>query len=230
IKGAKDFLWSGGIEKAEFNLKDPKEINSFISEAKKLTDVDNGDMFQFDAQNSAYKKMIGPIERVASFSNIIVMITLLAGGLILALIVLLSIRERKFEMGVLLSLGESKTKLMSQFLVEVLIIAALAFSFSCALANPIGQAISNQMLSTEVTKEANKENETSTQESMAIALGGEEKTKVDAEPIDKIDVVITSNIMGQVGGLGFILIFLATTIPCLFIIRLQPKMLFTQKD
>ncbi|MBC8845260.1 ABC transporter permease, partial [Escherichia coli] len=71
---------------------------------------------------------------------------------------------------------------------------------SCALANPIGQAISNQMLSTEVTKEANKENETSTQESMAIALGGEEKTKVDAEPIDKIDVVITSNIMGQVGG------------------------------
>lgn len=34
IKGAKDFLWSGGIEKAEFNLKDPKEINSFISEAK----------------------------------------------------------------------------------------------------------------------------------------------------------------------------------------------------
>ncbi len=56
IKGAKDFLWSGGIEKAEFNLKDPKEINSFISEAKKLTDVDNGDMFQFDAQNSAYKK------------------------------------------------------------------------------------------------------------------------------------------------------------------------------
>lgn len=89
IKGAKDFLWSGGIEKAEFNLKDPKEINSFISEAKKLTDVDNGDMFQFDAQNSAYKKMIGPIERVASFSNIIVMITLLAGGLILALIVLL---------------------------------------------------------------------------------------------------------------------------------------------
>ncbi|EKT6042393.1 FtsX-like permease family protein [Listeria monocytogenes] len=230
IKSAKDFLLSGGIEKAEFTLKDPLEINTFIDKAKKLTAVEDKDLFQFDAQNSTYNKMIGPIERVASFSNIIVIITLIAGGLILALIVLLSIRERKFEMGVLLSMGESKVKLMSQFLAEVLIIAALAFSFSCVLANPIGQAISNQMLTSEITKEGNDENNSMKQGTEAVMLGGDEEKEVKAEPIEKIDVSITSDIIGEVGGLGFILIFLATTMPCLFIIRLQPKMLFTQKD
>ncbi|MBC1323654.1 ABC transporter permease [Listeria welshimeri] len=230
FEGAKNFVWSKGIEKAEFDLKDPQEVNSFIDDAKKLTKVDDEDLFQFDAQNSAYEKMIGPIERVAAFSNIIVTITLIAGGLILALIVLLSIRERKFEMGVLLSLGENKAKLMGQFLVEVVIIAALAFSLSCALANPVGQVISNQMLSSEVSKESSSDDEPSEQQNMALAIGGEQEKVVDADPIDKINVSITADTMGRVGGLGFILIFLATTIPCLFIIRLQPKMLFTQKD
>ncbi|PWR44060.1 ABC transporter permease, partial [Listeria monocytogenes] len=68
------------------------------------------------------------------------------------------------------------------------------------------------------------------QESMSLALGGEEISKVDAEPFDKIDGVINSYILGQVGGLGFIFIFLATTFPCFFIIRLQPILLFTLKD
>jgi len=60
-----------------------------------------------------YQQMLQPLNNVSSFAKNIVILVAVAGVIILTLIIMLSIRERKYEIGVLLSLGESRVKVIS---------------------------------------------------------------------------------------------------------------------
>lgn len=95
--------------------------------------------YELDAQDNVYKQMIYPIENIASFSKTIVIMVSIAGATILGLIITLSIKERRKEIGILLSIGEKKWKLMGQLLVEVLCIAVLAFGLSLATGEKVSQ-------------------------------------------------------------------------------------------
>ncbi|OOR49062.1 permease, partial [Bacillus mycoides] len=109
-------------------LNDPQDIDAFKKEAKK-SDIDFN-YFKLDAHDSLYKQMIGPIENISSTSQMIIYMVSIAGAIILGLIIMLSIKARRKEMGILLSIGEKKWKLMAQFVVEVVCIAILAFGLS----------------------------------------------------------------------------------------------------
>ena len=101
LKGS-DF--EGTIDSAIFYIDDPADMESFISQAQKESSIDF-ETFKLDADDQLYQQMVGPIENVASFSNNIVYLVSIAGAIILGLIVMMSIRERKYEMGVLLAIG-----------------------------------------------------------------------------------------------------------------------------
>ncbi|MBC2194970.1 ABC transporter permease [Listeria booriae] len=230
VDGAMPFSHNGSLASAKYSMTDPKLIDSFKKAAADVSSVDK-DFYKWDANDAAYKTMMQPIQNVASFANIIVIITALAGGLILALLVLLSIRERRFEMGVLLSLGENKAKLIGQFLVEVILIGMIAFSAACLTSEAIGQTVTDQMLNKEVQQAKDEEaNTPSGGMQMATVIGGEQDDKPKGEVIDKVDVHISQQDMVEVGGIGLLVVIIATLLPCLFIIRLQPKMILSKND
>lgn len=85
-------------------LKDPQNIEAFKKEAKKSNI--NFNYYKLDAHDSLYKQMIGPIENISSTSQMIIYIVSIAGAIILGLIIMLSIKGRRKEMGILLSIGE----------------------------------------------------------------------------------------------------------------------------
>lgn len=139
-----------------------------------------------------YKQMIGPIENIASFSKMIVMIASIAGATILGLIIMLSIKERRKEMGILLSIGEKKWKLMGQLLVETVCIAILAFGLSLSTGEKISQKIGDNLLSSEIEK-----NEDRPEDPIAL-LSGNPTAEVD--PVDNIDVSISTEDLGKIGN------------------------------
>ena len=104
------------IDSAVYNLDDPKEMDSFVKKANKLIDTDT---FSLETNDQMYQQMLQPLNNVSSFAKNIVILVAAAGVIILTLIIMLSIRERKYEIGVLLSLGESRMKVISQFFVEI---------------------------------------------------------------------------------------------------------------
>ncbi|MBC1434814.1 ABC transporter permease [Listeria rocourtiae] len=230
VDAAIPFTYNGSLTSATYTMTDPQLIDAFKKAASKVSEVDK-DFYRWDANDEAYKKMMTPIQNVASFANVIVVITALAGGLILALLVLLSIRERRFEMGVLLSLGENKAKLIGQFLVEVIMIGMIAFSIACITSQPIGQAVTNHMLAKEVQQTKDNEENESPSGAMVTTFGGSaDVDKPKGEAIDSVDVTISRQDMIEVGGIGMLVIIIATLLPCLFIIRLQPKMILSKND
>ncbi|HDX9650858.1 TPA: ABC transporter permease [Bacillus wiedmannii] len=208
-------------------LKDPQNIEAFKEEAKK-SDIDFN-YYKLDAHDSLYKQMIGPIENISSTSQMIIYIVSIAGAIILGLIIMLSIKARRKEMGILLSIGEKKWKLMAQFVVEVVCIAILAFGLSITTGAKISQFIGNNLLSSEIAT-AGEETNTSQNGTVMVAGPGGTVQNQKEGPIDKINVSVTGEDVGKMGGIGLAIAILATLLPALSILRLNPKQILLKDE
>lgn len=138
------------IDSAVYNLEDPKNMDSFVKQANKLIDTDT---FSLETNDQMYQQMLQPLNNVSSFAKNIVILVAAAGVIILTLIIMLSIRERKYEIGVLLSLGESRMKVISQFFVEIFICMIFALGIAAASGNVVGNGVGNQLLSQQTTSQ-----------------------------------------------------------------------------
>ena len=152
--------------------------------------------YKLDAHDSLYKQMIGPIENISSTSQMIIYIVSIAGAIILGLIIMLSIKGRRKEMGILLSIGEKKWKLMAQFIVEVVCVAILAFGLSITTGAKVSQYIGDNLLSNEIAT-ASEETDTSQHGTVMMAGPGGTLQNQKEDPIDKIDVSVTGEDVGK---------------------------------
>jgi len=208
-------------------LNDPQYIDAFKKEAKK-SNIDFN-YYKLDAHDSLYKQMIGPIENISSTSQMIIYIVSIAGAIILGLIIMLSIKARRKEMGILLSIGEKKWKLMAQFVVEVVCIAILAFGLSITTGAKISQFIGNNLLSSEIATAGEETNTPQNGTVMVAGPGGTVQNQKE-DPIDKINVSVTGEDVGKMGGIGLAIAILATLLPALSILRLNPKQILLKDE
>ncbi|MED4654961.1 ABC transporter permease [Bacillus pseudomycoides] len=208
-------------------LNDPQYIDAFKKEAKQ-SDIDFN-YFKLDAHDSLYKQMIGPIENISSTSQMIIYMVSIAGAIILGLIIMLSIKARRKEMGILLSIGEKKWKLMAQFVVEVVCIAILAFGLSLTTGAKVSQFVGDNLLSSEIATASEEKDNSQNGSVMMVGAGGNLQNQSE-DPIDKIDVSVTGEDLGKMGGIGLTIAILATILPALSILRLNPKQILLKDE
>jgi len=147
---------SDKVELATLFVEYPMEIDNFTSWATdELAQIKNED-FILDANSHMFDQMAGPLESLGSISKAIVYLVTFAGAIILALIIMMSIRERKYEIGVLLSIGEKKWKIIGQFLGELLIVMTVAFGISAASGNMVANQIGGHLLENQIQSTQNE--------------------------------------------------------------------------
>lgn len=235
LKG-EDYI--GTIDRAIYYLEDAQYVDSFIAEAEENSSIDF-DTFTLNANTQLYDQMMEPIENVASFSKNVVYLVSIAGAIILGLIVMMGIRERKYEMGVLLALGEKKWKLIGQFVVEILLVAILAIGIASVSGNVVANAISDQLLAQETAISESS----SRPESFGGPMGGpngggmngmgskmEQPSNTIVETTTELDVSVTAKDIGLLSGIGLLIAFIAALIPSLSVLRLQPKTILSRQD
>jgi putative ABC transport system permease protein len=234
LKGAD---YEGTIDSAIYYIDDPAEMESFIKQAKEKSIIDF-DSLKLDADDQLYQQMVGPIENVSSFSNNIVLLVSIAGAIILGLIVMMSIRERKYEMGVLLALGEKRWKLVGQFTFEILMVAVVSFGIATASGNLIADQMGDKLLN----QELQSAEETVVPESFGGrgmgfgggrqgALGGlGQQTTQQVEAIDELNVQVTANDLGMLSIIGALIAIISALIPSISVLRLQPKTILSKQD
>ncbi|MFI1012832.1 ABC transporter permease [Streptomyces sp. NPDC020965] len=231
LLGKKPNADGGVVRQATFTLSDPADMAPLKKHAKAVGA--NLDIFPITVNDKQYKQVVGPISKTADFATITVWIVAIAGTVILALIVASSLRERRTELGVLLSLGEKKPKLLGQHLVEVAACAVLAVGLASACSQFLSEAIGGRLLSSEVS---------SAKDSAANATGGGDPSAVAAaegavaltedvpevKPIDSLDVRIGTADIAKVGATGLGIAALATLIPGARVLRLNPRDILTK--
>lgn len=207
---------SDGIDEVVFKVDDPANVDSVL-EFSETTDIDFT-KFKLDANTEEYEQMIEPLENVASFATILVAIVAIAGALIIMLILMLWIKERTYETGILLSLGESKFKIVLQYAIEVLLIAVLAFTLSIFTGNVISEKVGDVLLEKELSTLSE---ESKNQPNMG---GGRfEMEHQNTEVISEIDVSVNIEVIMQLYGVGLLIVLISSITPTILVFRYKPK-------
>ena len=124
-------------------LNSPEKMNDVINEIKKI-DLE-WENYKVGTDNNNFdevRETVGSVKYIVMIMSILIMV----GGLVvLSLILILWIRERVFEIGVLLSIGISKFKIIMQFIVELLIVTipsmVVSFFVGNVIINQVGSKI-----------------------------------------------------------------------------------------
>ncbi|WP_374286183.1 ABC transporter permease [Lactococcus sp.] len=140
---------TGQISSATYNMIDPAKSSEFVTTANKIVNNSN---FTVSSDTTAYENVKTSLDNVASFAKNIVLLVAIAGAIILALIVMLMVRDRRFEIGVLMSLGETKAKIVAQFFVELFMITIVSVVIASATGNVVGNMVGQQLLKQETAQ------------------------------------------------------------------------------
>ena len=207
---------SDGIDEVVFKIDDPANVDSVLEFAK-TTNIDFT-KFKVDANTEEYEQMIKPIENVASFATILVAIVAIAGALIIMLILMLWIKERTYETGILLSLGESKFKIVLQYAIEVLLIAILAFTLSIFTGDIISEKVGDLLLDKELSTLSEEKEEIPNITGGKFELQGQ-----DTEVISEIDVSVNFEVIMKLYGMGILIVLMSSITPTILVFRYKPK-------
>lgn len=132
-----------------FKLKDPLEVDSFIKDnSEKLPSK----YTVLDAGNSEYEKLTRPLNLMSVISKIFIGIVFIAGTVIVIALVAIFVRDRKFEVGLLLSSGESKNKIIAQFIFEIAIVAIIAFLLALLLSTQTANYVSEWIIENQLVE------------------------------------------------------------------------------
>ncbi|MGL4373993.1 MAG: FtsX-like permease family protein, partial [Turicibacter sp.] len=176
--------------------------------------------------NSTYDSIAKSIDSMTETSNLIIYIVFGAGILILSLITSLTLKSREYEIGVLLSLGESKVKVIGQLMSELLIIALVAFSLSIVSGNFIAKYYGQEMLKTQMEGAMSE----STNSGIYIPdqmYGSQDDTLQYSDFVSNFNIQLDPLVYLELMVYGMLVVGLSTFIPIIFIMRYNPKTILT---
>ncbi|SHH82328.1 MacB-like core domain-containing protein [Sporobacter termitidis DSM 10068] len=131
------------LNSATFFVDDPEKLEAAITEVKAIQGID-WNYFTIKADDSTYKAAANPLTQLGTISAVLIAIAVVGCVVVLGLTLNMWTKSRKREMGILMSLGVAKRKLVLQQLFESLTFAVvaliLAAAVSAALAGPVGSA------------------------------------------------------------------------------------------
>ena len=213
------------ITSVKYYLDDPLNIDTFISESEAAyVEIGDGGLTFNDVN---YDAVISPLESVAQFSDIILITVVIASIIILTLLIVNALKERKYEIGVLMSLGEEKIKISLQYLIELLLISSLVFTLAMVTSNSVSSYLGTTLLENEINDASSEP----TDSPRGGGMGSYTSTvNLDVEYIDEIDVSITINDFLITIGIGSIIIILSSAIPSFYIMRYQPKKILSSRN
>ena len=106
------------VTSVEYGVEDPTKLDDVIKTVENLG-INN---LMVSKSNKNYELITSSVESITKITNMIRIGSVIVGVVILSLILMFWVRERTYEIGILLSLGTSKVNLVLQFIVEVLLV------------------------------------------------------------------------------------------------------------
>ena len=105
--------------------------DKFEAQARKLG---LSDMYTVSSEDvAAYEQSLAPLENLSTYAGYFLAVVLLVGGVILVVLNIYHIRERKYEIGVLAAIGMNKRRIALQFICEILIVTLMAIMLGCGI-------------------------------------------------------------------------------------------------
>jgi len=234
VKGAK---YKNTADSVTFNVSDPAKVSAAKKAGKALI---NTSKYSLTTDDSSYQTVKASMANVKSFADKIVWLVAIAGTIILALIVILMIRERRYEIGVLLSLGEARWKIVAQFFVEMVMVLVVSIAIAGAGGKFVGNQLGKQLVSQQTTTATTSTMSTQQGPGGGGAPGGSTSgtrpsgnmqgggapgsaSSMSSQKQAELAINVTVLDLVELGGFGLAIMFLSIMLASGGILRLQPK-------
>jgi putative ABC transport system permease protein len=192
------------------------DIDTFINQHKKQMPNEYITLY---ASDNEYKSLTRPLDLISTVISLMLVVVFAAGAIIMLAIITIFVRDRKFEIGLLLSSGEGKLKIVSQFLMELLLVSVIAFTIAAAASRFSADYAASWIVKNQLVEE-------NTQESSGIiAIGGAPgKNEVKINDVAReFNVSVDGEVVLNLLMISFGLVLLSAGAPLLIILSYKPR-------
>lgn len=192
-----------------FVLNSPEDSEAFEEEVAPLLP----DLYTVNSATDQYNDIAGPVESMSKLAKYVLIAAVIATVLITGLVVLLFLRDRKHELGIYLSLGERRGRVVGQILIEVMVVAFIGITLSLFSGNLLAGQVSDAMMKADTNESFDD-----------MMYFNEFQTDLTTEDVlDSYEVSLNSTYILVFYGIGLLTILISTIIPLVYIVRLNPK-------
>ena len=178
---------------------------------------------------------VSSIENINSFATTFLVIALIIGGIVLFVINMINIRERKYEIGVLRTIGISKFKLTMQFVSELIIVSVVALILGAGIGAVSSKGVSNSLFANEINSSNERTEEIGKNFGGANMNGGNRgemrgKGMPVVQAYDSIDAVVDIKVLLELLEIGLSLVLVSSIASMISIQRFSPLTILKERS
>ena len=198
-------------------------MGQIVSDVKALPEID-WSAFIVDVDNETYENAAAPLATLNELVVTLLLVIIIVSAIILALILTLWTKTRIHEIGVFLSVGIRKSAIIGQYLIEVLLIAVLAFGLSYFTSNAIAGQIGNHLLEQSMrTETADDEVASAAAAAASVDVGEDTLIQTPLPTENGIQVSVGLDSFALLYLIGLAIIIVAVSISSVTVMRLKPR-------
>ena len=212
----------------DFYVDDPREMEKIASQIKAL-DLD-WDSFTLTMDNSAYEAVASPLTAMQNLIVWLIVGCVAVSVGILILILSMWIKQRRHETGILLSVGISKSRILLQYTVEVLMIAVVSFGLSFFTSAFISQGVSDLIFHQVSESQPLPEIELPDDGTEYLDITGQyiPYDTSNVETLESVQVDVSPDYLLYIYIFGTLLIAFSVSAASISVIQMKPKKILSQ--
>ena len=210
------------MSRIKYFLHSPDDLEAFVKEAqgKGLSEY-----YSFTNNEYLYKQIAGPVESVQKISSVFLVVVLILGAIILVLLNLISLRERKYEIGVLRAIGMKKWNVIKTLVYESIIVTLVAVTIGLAVGGVASQPVSDKLLADQIEqRQEQMQNVDGNFGGSGVALPN------DAEMIDSLNAELDLGVVLTILLIGGLLVILSSSMSLIYITKYEPIKILSERN
>ena len=246
-----------GTLSATYSFADTESYYAFETEVRTLGLSEDYTVSSSDV--SAYENSLAPLETLSTMAGWFLIVILIIGGVILVVLNIFNVRERKYEVGVLTAMGMKKWKVAAQFICEILVVTMIAVIIGAGVGAVSSVPVTNALLEGQVESQNSQQSQMEQNfgrpgdfgggfpgGNMGGMPGGMPSDFPDdigggknpfggmfegaANYITEVDSAMNLTVVFQMIGVGLLLTLVASAASVLFIMRYDPLKILANRD
>ncbi|MDD6237626.1 MAG: ABC transporter permease [Clostridiales bacterium] len=230
-----------------YYLKDVDALEKFEADCRKMGLSDNYQVISNDV--TSYEQSLVPLKNLSTFATYFLVVVLVIGAVILIVLNIFNIRERKYEVGVMTAIGMKKGKVAAQFVTELFTVTIISMIVGATVGAVCSSPIANKLLEAQINSQQTQSEQRMENFGKPDGMQGMppgENGSADkgggkggmfaqfggqvANYVGEINAATDLAVVAQLLGIGILLTILSSCVAVVFILRYEPLKILANRS
>ncbi len=197
---------------------------------------------------TAFENSLTPLNTLSTMAGWFLLVILIIGAIILVVLNIFNVRERKYEVGVLTAMGMKKWKVATQFMCEILVVTMIAVVIGAVVGAVSSVPVTNALLAGQIESQNSQQMQMDENFGRPGNFGGGMSPEMPddfgggkgnpfenmfgdaADYITEVNSAMNLTVVFQMLGVGLLLTLVASLVSVLFIMRYDPLKILANRD